>query len=194
MGLQDTAKHMGVLLPFLVRDYLGRHKAEHLLPNTDKSQMLLYESWRFCLSTLAPICVFKHQYHKYRHSSGSLAHSSHLSLSPSGSWCTPDFGWGHLLPSGTSRPLSWPLSFGVLQSSPVWFGVSQGTAGGGRKGVCTDLISESRLKSALHWTTWADFGCQKELYPTALLLWMFFSLLAKHISLLWPHYPKIFNV
>lgn len=79
-----------------------------------------------------------------------------LGLSPSGSWCTPDLcctapGGMRTSPFGALHPLSeWSLSSVVLQRSPIGFWVFQGTGGQGQKAVCTELISESRFKSALH--------------------------------------------
>lgn len=200
MGLsKGHSKVYGDFASFSGKGYWGRHKAEHLLPNTDKSQVLLDEGWRFYLSIHALICAFKHQYHKDLHSSWSLTHSLHSSLSPSGSsakiWCTPDFGWGHL-PSGMLHSLS-EMAFGVLQSAPLWFGVSQGTTVEGQKGVCTDLMSESRLKSALHWTTWAAFRCCPFAKSSCIPQLFFYecSSLSWPNTWVWPHhYSKILNV
>lgn len=193
MGLKDTAKCMRALLPFLVRGTWADIK----LSTSQHWQKPSATLWRLKALSQHPCSNLCFQ------TPASQRSTFFLKLDPPSPFQFITFRvlvqprlWMRTSSFWDIMSLIRYGPFGVLQSSPVWFGVSQGE---GQKGVCTDLISESRLKSASYWTTWADFGCcllsQKELYPTALLLRMFFSLLAKHMSLLWPHHcPKIFNV
>lgn len=160
MDWKDAEKHMGdqggTASSFSGEGYLGRHKAKGLSPNAEKSQVLQHEGWRFCLLAHLLWFVLSNTDITELHPSWNLTRPPHSRLLPSGScWaldlgCRPREAWGHLL-LGLRIPYQGrSLSSMALRRSPVRFLVSRGTGGEGQEAVCMDLISDSRLKSALH--------------------------------------------
>lgn len=133
MDWKDTVKHVGDqgrYCLFLFRQGMpGQAQSSGSLSKYWKKPVTQFEGWRFCLSTFALICVFKHQYHKELHPSWNLTHSPHFSLSPSGVLVHPR-PWlnnpRRTSPFGAPHPLSGvvPVPCGDQKKSHTFFGVS----------------------------------------------------------------------
>jgi len=169
--------------------YLGRHKGEDLSPNTEKSQVLQYKGWSIFLLARLLWFVFSNSTRKELHPSRNFTHPHHLSLPPSGSWCTPDLGCTapgcmRTSPSGAPHPLSGmvPVFCGAQKKSCTIFGVSGDSRWGSEGCLHAPYFRiETPICFSLNYLhaqifAWADFGCyplcQKETYLTALYSFM----------------------
>lgn len=112
---------MQAQISFSGKGDLGRHKAEQFLPNTGKSQVLLDEGFRFCLSTHA-LC-FQTPISQRSTFFLKLEQPSPLQFITFRVLVHPRVWLGGKFLLSYQR---WSLFFGVLQISPAWFGCLRG--------------------------------------------------------------------